>query len=156
MEGFDAAYRQHARAVFRYALKCVGRHDVAEDLASEAFLELHRHFASIRLDELPGWLFVVVRNRSVDYFRRRAVEQRYLGGIPPGEPNVEPAAPFDPWWLRVDELKPVHRVCLHLRYVYDLDRADIARRLGLTETQVKGYLQYARELLRKRFAVRPE
>ncbi len=156
MNGFDAAYRQHARAVFRYALKCVGRHDVAEDLAAEAFLELHRHFARIRLDELPGWLFVVVRNRSVDYWRRRAVERRHLGTLPAEEPSVQPDAPFDPWWLRVEELKPVHRVCLHLRYVHDLDRAEIARRLGLSETQVKGYLQYARELLRKRFQVASE
>jgi RNA polymerase sigma-70 factor, ECF subfamily len=156
MDGFDAAYRQHSRAVFRYALKCVGRHDVAEDLTAEAFLELHRHFAQIRLEELPGWLFVVVRNRSVDYWRRRAVEQRYLGGLPTREPGVAPELPFDPWWLRVQELKPVHRICLHLRYVHDLDRAEIARRLGLSEIQVKGYLQYARELLRRRLEVTSE
>jgi DNA-directed RNA polymerase specialized sigma24 family protein len=36
--------------------------------------------------------------------------------------------------------------------VHDLDRGDIAKRLGLSETQVKGHLQYARELLRKRAA----
>ena len=65
---------------------------------------------------------------------------------------MEPDAPFDPWWLRAPELKPVHRACLHLRYVHDLDRADIAKRLGLTEIQVKGHLQYGRELLRKRLA----
>lgn len=149
---FETVYRAHSRAVFRYAVKCVGRQDVAEDLAADAFLELHKRFDQIRLDELPGWLFVVVRNRSVDYWRRKAVEQRHLATLDPGEPSVEPEAPFDPWWLRVPELKPIHRACLHLRYVYDLDRGDIARRLGLTEIQVKGHLQYARELLRKRAA----
>lgn len=156
MDSFEAAYSQHARAVFRYALKCVGRHDVAEDLAAEAFLELHRHFDRIRVQELPGWLFVVVRNRSVDYWRKRAVEQRHLGPTTDVEPSVDPAPPFDPWWLRIEGLKPIHRVCLHFRYVYDLDRREIARRLGLTETQVKGHLQYARELLRKKLEVTGE
>ena len=149
---FETVYREHARAVFRYAVKCVGRQDIAEDLAADAFMELHKRFDQIRLNELPGWLFVVVRNRSVDYWRRKAVEQRHLATLSAAEPSVDPDAPFDPWWLRAPELKPIHRACLHLRYVHDLDRGDIAKRLGLSETQVKGHLQYARELLRKRAA----
>ena len=150
MEPFEAVYRQHATAVFRYALKCVGRHDVAEDLAAEAFLQLHRHFDRVRIEELPGWLYVVVRNRSIDYWRRKAVEHRYFGPSPATEPAAPETAPFDPWWLGIAGLKPIHRACLHMRYVYDLDQADIARRLGLTEIQVKGHLQYASELLRKK------
>lgn len=46
-------------------------------------------------------------------------------------------------------LKPVHRVCLILRYQHGLSRDDIGRRLGLTDTQVRGYLLYALTLLRK-------
>jgi RNA polymerase sigma-70 factor (ECF subfamily) len=53
-------------------------------------------------------------------------------------------------WLRESKsLKPVHRACLILRYVHGMNRDEIARRLGLTETQVKGHLQYARTLLRR-------
>jgi RNA polymerase sigma-70 factor (ECF subfamily) len=43
----------------------------------------------------------------------------------------------------------VHRACLILRYVHGLERTAIAARLGLTENQVKGHLQYAHQLLRK-------
>jgi len=46
-------------------------------------------------------------------------------------------------------LKPIHRVCLVLRYQHGLTREEIGRRLGLTDTQVRGHLQYALTLLRK-------
>ena len=45
---FETVYREHSRAVFRYAVKCVGRQDIAEDLAADAFMELHRRFDQIR------------------------------------------------------------------------------------------------------------
>ena len=35
--------------------------------------------------------------------------------------------------------------------VASMSRAEIASRVGLSETQVKGYLQYALELLRKTY-----
>jgi DNA-directed RNA polymerase specialized sigma24 family protein len=47
----------------------------------------------------------------------------------------------------------VHRVCLALRYVQGMTRAEIAARTGLTEMQVKGHLQYALTLLRKAHGV---
>ena len=49
-------------------------------------------------------------------------------------------------------LKPVHRICLTLRYVQEMTVAEIAAYLGLSEIQVKGHLQYARGLLRKQLS----
>jgi DNA-directed RNA polymerase specialized sigma24 family protein len=39
-----------------------------------------------------------------------------------------------------------------LRYVYGMTRAEIAAKTGLSEMQVKGYLQYGLEVLRRSFA----
>lgn len=147
MSDFDAIYATYAAAVFRYALKCVGRRDVAEDVASEVFLTLHRHLDRLDLSQLPGWLFAVARNKATDFWRRTEVERRYLDTLPPLETTWEPSLVF---WLRETKaLKPVHRAALILRYVHGLDRAAIARRLGLTETQVKGHLQYSLTILRR-------
>src|SRR5437899_9069363 len=49
---FEDVYRQHAQAVYRYALKCVGRKDLAEDLVSEAFLALAD--GQLTTDEIYG------------------------------------------------------------------------------------------------------
>ena len=148
MADFDQLYRQHVQAVFRFALSVAGRKELAEDLTSEAFLALWRNFDGIDQEKLPAWLIAVVRNRARDWWRHQQVEQRHMEH----ETNSARAvAPLEQWILDSPDLKPVHRTCVMLRYVHDMSRAEIATRLALSETQVKGYLQYALALLRKSY-----
>jgi RNA polymerase sigma-70 factor (ECF subfamily) len=150
---FEALYRQHGPAVYRYAFSITRRRELAEDLTSEAFLALHREIARIDQGQLPAWLITVVRNRARDYWRRRVVEERYLESeIRSAEPSVE-APPLEGWILQCADLKPVHRTCLMLRFVAGMSRTEIAAETGLSETQVKSYLQYALALLRKAHGV---
>lgn len=149
-KGFERVYRQHMRTVYRYATACVGRADVAEELTSEAFIELWQTFDTIDQSQLPGWLFRVVKNRAIDYWRHATLEQKYLAGLD-NEPTVPSAGSIHEWLDAAPALKPVHRACLILRYVHGLERAEIAAQLGLTEIQVKGHLQYGRQLLRREF-----
>jgi RNA polymerase sigma-70 factor (ECF subfamily) len=148
MATFEEVYRQHAQAVFRYAMRVSGRRETAEDLTSEAFLALYRNFHAIDQGQLPAWLLTAVRNRARDLWRHRVVEQRYEAQ------SVEPPAAelAEPSILDSVELKPIHRTCLVLRYSYGMSRAEIASQTGLTETQVRGHLQYALALLRKAHA----
>jgi RNA polymerase sigma-70 factor, ECF subfamily len=148
MRTFEEVYHQHVQAVFRFALSVVGRKDLAEDLTSEAFLALWRNFDEIDQERLPGWLISVVRNRALDWWRRQQVERHWKQEMS----SVQPAAPpLEQWILDSPDLKPVHRTCLMLRYVHGMTRAEIAGSLALSETQVKGYLQYALALLRKTY-----
>jgi RNA polymerase sigma-70 factor (ECF subfamily) len=149
MGEFEALYRAHVQAVFRFALRCVTKRELAEDLTSDAFLALYHNLDSVDGSRLPAWLFTVVRNRARDHWRRQAVEQRYLQSLE--EPIASDPQPLERWVLESGDLKPVHRTCLILRYVYGMTRAEIASRTGLSETQVKGYVQYALELLRKTY-----
>lgn len=149
MTDFDEVYRTHVRAVFRYAVRVVGRRDVAEELTNDAFMALFRSFDTIDTAQLPKWLFTVVRNRATDYWRRASLEQRHMVELKEDPPADHTAGSVLEWLDSTQALKPVHRACLILRYVHGLERREIATRLGLTENQVKGYLQYARQLLRK-------
>jgi RNA polymerase sigma-70 factor (ECF subfamily) len=151
MATFEELYRQHVQAVFRFALSVAGKREVAEDLTSEAFLALHRNLEGIEQTQLPGWLLTVVRNRARDWWRRQMVERRYAEQyVVTSEPE---APPVERWMLESRDLKQVHRVCLVLRYVHGMTRAEIASQTGLTEMQVKGHLQYALTLLRKAHGV---
>jgi len=147
MSSFEAVYREHCGAVFRLAMSLVGRRDVAEDLTADAFVSLHERFAKIRVDELPAWLFVVVRNRARDHWRRERVRERHARWLADEPPPTAPAAP-GPLWLRDEHLAPVQRVCLELHYVWGFTLAEVAARLGMSEGQVKGQLQRARQHLR--------
>jgi RNA polymerase sigma-70 factor (ECF subfamily) len=149
MGTFEDAYRTHVQAVFRFALSVVGKRELAEDLTSEAFLALYRNFDGIDQSQLPAWLLTVVRNRARDWWRRQSVEQKHAEELME-HPAVE-VLPFEQWILEAADLKPIHRSCVMLRYVYGMTRAEIAEKIGLTETQVKGHLQYALALLRKSY-----
>ena len=150
MKAFEDLYHEHVKAVFRFAMSVTGRRETAEDLTSEAFLALHRNLESIDETRLPGWLLTVVRNRARDLWRHQEVEQRHADAL-----VAEPVAPsglsLEQWILEGAGLKPVHRTCVMLRYVHGMTRAEIATETGLSETQVKGHLQYALELLRKAY-----
>ena len=147
---FEELYRIHHATVFRAAVQAVGRRDVGEEIAAETFLELHRRFGRIDTDRLPGWLITVARNRAVDYWRRERRERRFV------EETVRLTAPT---WSAPNRLgnalfshpslKAVHRACLAMRYRDGMTRDEIAMRLGLSATQVRGHLQYGLILLRK-------
>lgn len=150
MTEFDDLYRRYVDAVFRFALRKVRRRDIAEEITSDTFVALYERLAEIDTAQLPSWLFTVARNRATDYWRRQMLENRFLAGYKPGD-TVDPASEqdFERWLEQNPSLKPIHRVCLVLRYVYGMDRSEIAAGTGLTETQVKGLLQYARQILRR-------
>jgi RNA polymerase sigma-70 factor (ECF subfamily) len=151
MTDFDSLYRQHVTPVFRFAVRCVGRRDVAEELTSDAFLALHQNLATIDTTQLPSWLFTVVRNRATDYWRRQGREQDYLAtsATTYSAPAQADQETVEMWVARNPALKPVHRLCIILRYVYGMTRQEIAQQAGLTDNQVKGHLQYALTLLRR-------
>jgi RNA polymerase sigma-70 factor (ECF subfamily) len=149
MKAFEDLYREHVHAVFRFAMSVAGRREIAEDLTSEAFLALYRNLASIDQSRLPGWLLTVVRNRARDLWRHQEVEQRYADERP-DEVAAEPQD-LERWIFEHADLKPIHRTCILLRYVHGLTRTEIAEATGLTETQVKGHLQYGLTLLRKAY-----
>jgi RNA polymerase sigma-70 factor (ECF subfamily) len=146
VQGFDAVYRQYRDLVLRFAIQCVGRRDIAEEIAADAFLQLHQNWKAIDTERLPAWLLTVVRNRAADYWRRIKLEKRYVEeeGL---LDRVELGEPFTGLFEN-PALKAIHRICLSLRYVHEMSVAEIATYLGLSQVQVKGHLQYARRLLR--------
>lgn len=151
MASFEDLYRQHVQSVFRFAMSVTGNREEAEDLTSEAFLALHRNLSAIEQSLLPGWLLTVVRNRARDAWRRRIVEERHREEL--RKAPAASAAPLEEWILNDADLKPIHRACVMLRYVEGMTRAEIAATTGLSEMQVKGYLQYALALLRRTYGV---
>lgn len=145
VEKFERIYHAHVGTVMSFATSLVGRRDIAEDLTSETFLALLRNLDAIDESQLPGWLLTVARNRARDHWRRAALEQRFVATLT----EEQVVAPAPDGLLDCPGLKPVHRLCLTLRYVEGMTRAEMARATGLSETQVKGHLQYSLELLRK-------
>jgi RNA polymerase sigma-70 factor, ECF subfamily len=150
---FRRVYERHVSEILRYAIRCTGRREIAEEITSDAFLKMYQHRHQIDLSRAGAWLTTTVKNMAIDYWRRMEVERR----VELTRAQPEEACFIDQPWeqmLQHPSLKSEHRVCLTLRYVHGMDAKEIASHTGLTENQIKNALQYGLKLLRQALAVK--
>src|SRR5215469_15732915 len=87
---FTELYRNHAGAVYRFALYLSGDPTLAEDVVSETFLRIWDSTAAVRMETVRGYLFAIARNLFLRELRSRRhsgeLEDRHL---------VEATAPRD-------------------------------------------------------------
>ena len=67
MTDFDDAYREHLTSVFRYAVKCVGRREIAEEITAEAFVALYNTFDRIDPGPPKRPACIELRCRKIDF-----------------------------------------------------------------------------------------
>jgi RNA polymerase sigma factor (sigma-70 family) len=152
-QSLDCIYERHAYEVLRYAIRCACRREIAEEIASEAFLRLHREWDRIDPATTAAWLMTVVKRLAADYWRHVRVERQHRERCAAAT-NLLSASQEDESFLLYHEwLEPQHRVCLELRYCRGMTRSEIAAHTGLTHNQVKNCLQYGLRLLRAAFEV---
>jgi RNA polymerase sigma factor (sigma-70 family) len=75
------AYQQH---VWRFLRRLLADDALAEDVAQETFLRLHRRLASFTFQsKFSTWLFQIARNAGIDELRRRERQERLARSTPP-------------------------------------------------------------------------
>ncbi|HEY6376445.1 MAG TPA: sigma-70 family RNA polymerase sigma factor [Edaphobacter sp.] len=154
IDEFNGIYRQHVDAVFRVTLRSVSRREIDEEITSEVFLAFYQNAASLSTEQLPAWLFTVAKRRAADYWRRWYLEERWSLEDANEPTTFTPEYSLEDLLAKCDSLKPIHRVCVILRFAHGMSRTEIAQQTGLSEHQVKGNLQYALKLLRDTLTTR--
>lgn len=155
---FDSLVREHQAMVFSVALHFLRDRAVAEEVAQEVFLRLHRNLGSIEShSHARYWLRKVTVQRSIDEGRRRKRQSNVsledvaepISGARPGDPMLQEM-------LRrlVATLPEAPRMVMILRYQEDLDPGDIAELMNMPVATVKSHLQRSLALLREKLARR--
>ena len=71
-EALTELYRRHERRVYNLAIRTLGNHWDAADVAKEAFIKAFRNIDSFKGDALfTTWLHRIVVNSAYDHLRRR-------------------------------------------------------------------------------------
>lgn len=148
---FACLVRAHQARVFSVALRLTGRREDAEELAQDAFVQLHAALPQIDSPaHLLHWLLRTISHRSIDRLRQRERAPRLV------QIEVEQAAaetPMDPLWSRrlrelLGALPAAPRAVLLLRYQEDLEPSEIAATLDMPLNTVKSHLRRSLEWLR--------
>jgi RNA polymerase sigma-70 factor, ECF subfamily len=149
---FAALVRAHQRLVYGIAARMLADRALAEDVAQEVFLSLHRCLTSLdSLAHLKSWLRRTSTHRAID--RLRAAPRVSFAPLASAEQLPAPAADPDPLLEQrlqqlLLQLSPPARAVLLLRYQQDLDPAEIATTLDMPVNTVKSHLQRSLETLR--------
>jgi RNA polymerase sigma-70 factor (ECF subfamily) len=164
LTAFDALVRRYRGAVVLVAAQVLGRRDLAEEVAQEAFLLAFKALPQLEHPaKFAGWLYAITRHRARRIvMRERRSEPTELSKFDrlilanSHELAVHPAEIFAHKSERkriadtVNCLPEAYRLPLQLRYYEEWPVARIADFMMLPITTVKWRLRYGRDLLRRR------
>jgi RNA polymerase sigma-70 factor, ECF subfamily len=155
---FTVLLRENQAMVFSVCWHFLRDRSLAEEVAQEVFLALHRNLSSIESGaHATNWLRKVAVQRAIDEGRRRRRHpQIALAEV--AEPSIA-AAGGDPLLgetLRklIASLPEAPRMVMILRFQEDLDPAEIAGIMTMPVATVKSHLQRSLCLLRTKLARR--
>lgn len=145
---FAVLVRRHNQRLFR-AARGIVRSDVdAEDVLQQTWLEVFRHLAQFRGDaSFTTWATRIAINAALAAVRKQPVIAEVVADAPGGE---EPDAEVERAEVRallercLQDIPQGHREVMVLRDVLELDTAETAACLGLTEEAVRVRLHRAR------------
>ncbi len=126
----------------RLAALLVGSDAVAEELVQDAFVAVHRRWASVT--NPGGYLRTSVVNACRSYQRRAALERRRRPQ--PAEPAHLEA---DELWDALERLPAKQRAAIVLRYYQDASETDIAADLGVRPATVRSLVHRGLKKLRR-------
>ncbi len=158
-EAFEELVRRTHADTFALARRLVSDDDDARDVVQETYLRAFRSIKRFRGDaQFTTWLYRITANcASTHLGRRRRHRHDELDeevAVHDTRPDHDPAAVADATLLRdrlevaIAELPPRLRAVVVLRDIYDLNHAEIAEELGISESAAKVRLHRARRKLR--------
>ena len=156
-ERFEALYRSSRDDLYAYVATLLRDRAAAEDVTALAFERAYRRRRSFdrRRGDERAWLFGIARNAALDELRRRK-RHATLAADPLDDPAPPLAEHDDEQALRrttvraaLDALAPRERELVALKFHAGLSHAEIARVLGVSESNAGTLLHRTLTKLRR-------
>ncbi|HEU5347608.1 MAG TPA: RNA polymerase sigma factor [Ktedonobacterales bacterium] len=164
----DTLYRRHAPAIFAYLRQHTATRADAEDLLLDVFVTAleHEPLASLPETGQLAWLWRVARNKTIDHYRRSArrptqaldqVETQLADREEKSpEHNVLREDEYRQLRTLLEDLTPLQRDVLRMRFADGLRCGEIALMLGKKESAVRVMLMRTLRFLRAVYAGQDE
>ncbi len=156
-ERFEALYRASRDDVYAYVCTLLRDPAAAEDVTALAFERAYRRRRTFnrRRGEERAWLFGIARNAALDELRRRrrvaalVTEPADEALAPEDEDEVEVTLRRTALQAAMAKLPPREREIVALKFHAGLSNAELARVLGVSESNAGTLLYRTMEKLRK-------
>lgn len=162
-EKFAELYEEYMPKIYRYIRYKVNNTQLAEDLTSTTFEKALVNFDKYCSDKasFSTWLFSIARNIVIDHYRvvgrRRVVPLEEATGVPMSDLSpdemVEQSEEMAMLHSCLVKLPHADQEIIRLKFAAELNNRQIAKMLGLSETNVGSRLYRAVKKLRDSFEV---
>jgi RNA polymerase sigma-70 factor (ECF subfamily) len=160
---FAALFEQYNSPIYNYALRMVGDHDRAADIAQDTFIKAYRKLDTLtETTSVKSWLYRIATNTAIDDMRRRrnvttmSDDQPTFANRPDQRPGPEAQVMASTLDERIQRalltLRPNHRQCLLLSDLEDMSAHQIGEVMGLSYGAVRTLLCRARGEMRRHLA----
>lgn len=154
---FSKIYDEHIKKIYRFVYLKVSSEEIAQDIASEAFLRAWDKFkAGEEIKNMQAFLYQVARNLIVDHYREKAKvrtisSQEYQIPDPRMAVATEAQVESDMSQVRLalSEINEDYQDLIILRYLDQLSIPEIAEISGKSEGAVRVSLHRAMQDLKK-------
>lgn len=145
-EAFGKLYEMYVDRIYRFVFFRVRQQKaLAEDLTSDVFLRAWEHLDTFHKGSFQAWLYMIARNKVIDYFRITRQHTELDEHIVDEKENVEEKVMkkvsteevIDKLDILTDEQKEI----ILLRFVDDMSYKEIATLLGKREDAIRA-MQY--------------
>jgi RNA polymerase sigma-70 factor (ECF subfamily) len=148
----EVLYARHHVRVFRFVLRLIGDEALAEDLATEVFLDVWRHADRFEgRSAVSTWMLGIARFKALSARRRRAVElldEEIAKTIedPADDPAIVLEKNDTSRVIRncLKRLAPHHREIIDLAYYHEKSLEEVAAIVGIPKNTVKTRMLRAR------------
>ena len=159
LDAFSELVDRHALRAYRVALRMLGNHHDAEDIAQESLVAAWQHLAGFRIESsFQTWLYQIVTRRALNRIRRA----RAVSSLDPlDEVSDEDAGPaaeaerartIDAVSAAVAALPPAQRMTVVLHHFEGLPYQQVAQITGMTVPAVRSHLYRGRRALAESLA----
>lgn len=148
LKEYNACVKQWADALFRFACKCTGNQEDANDVVQNSFEVLWSKRETVAPEKAKAFLFQVAYRNSIDLYRKSGKvsyqeEPMHSESYYPGHSDLKRV--LDRALARLDEQS---RALVLLKDYEGYRYEEIAQITGLSDSQVKVYLHRARKTLK--------
>jgi RNA polymerase sigma-70 factor (ECF subfamily) len=149
---FDEIYKAYWNKVFRICMGYVNDADWAKDIAQETFVTIWQQLPKFRNESAIGtWIFRIASNQCLRQIERQnrmprsEMPEHMADHVPP---DIEGQVKF--LYQCIAELPETDRIIISLE-LEDIKQAEIAKIVGLTETNIRVKVFRIKEKLAKKF-----
>lgn len=161
---FNDFYKRYYRRTYLFAKSYVHDSFAAEDISSEALINLWETMKTTAIQHPATFLFTIVKNKAIDFLRHELVKQEVLSqisdiGLRELNTRISTLEACDPEMIFSSEVKDIitttlasfpekTRKIFEMSRFQNLPREEIAQAMGLSQKGIEYHLTRVLEALR--------